>query len=336
MTAAMSDIVLSIVASMYRSENVIEEFVSRVAVCAQEITGSYEIILVNDGCPGASLQVALETARKHDKIKIIDLSRNFGHHPAMMSGLSQAAGKYVYLTNIDLEERPENLREIWGAFQNYEQKNGDGKTPVDVVYGKETERKGGFNKRVLGGSFYALFNWLSDVQLPKGQIVSRVMSRRYVDSLLQFHERDIFMQALWELAGFTQRPIPLQREEAREKSTYTIWRRLHLAVRAITSFSSKPLQLIFYAGLLISASSALLILFLVLQRWLWGGLLEGWTSVMVAVFLMGGLIIFSIGIVGIYLSRMFLEIKGRPTHIIRSVYKSSDDRYPHDARLEAN
>jgi putative glycosyltransferase len=324
---ASSTVRLSIVASMYRSELVIEEFVQRITKSARKTTDSYEIVLVNDGCPSKSLQVALSVVENHPNIKLVDLSRNFGHHAAMMAGLSQASGTYIYLTNIDLEERPENLEQIWTVFQDFERENADGKNPVDVVYGRESERKGSFSKRVLGRGFYHLFNYLSDIDLPRGQIVSRIMTRRYVDALLQFGERDIFMPALWELAGFTQMPTPLEREAPTQPTTYNLLRRIDLAVRALTSFSSKPLVMIFYAGLMISAASGIVVAALVIRR-MFGGLLEGWTSVVTLIFLMGGLIIFSIGVVGIYLSRMFLEIKARPVHIIRSIRTSAHDQDP--------
>lgn len=313
-------VVLSVVTTLYRSEAFIEEFVSRITASAQEIRAPYEIILVNDGCPADSFRVALQMLDKFPHLKLVDLSRNFGHHPAMMAGLSQARGAYVYLTNVDLEERPENLTEIWRVFMDRE------KDGVDVVYGVEADRKGSFIKRIAGGIFYPIFNFLSDIKLPTGQIVSRLMSRRYVDALLEFRERDIFIPALWELAGFRQEPTLVGRDTPAGPTTYSFVRRLELAVRAITSFSSKPLELIFYSGLLISLASALVILLLIAQKIVMGGALSGWTSLIVSLFLMNGLVIFSIGIIGIYLSRMFLEIKGRPSHIIRSVSSSADVR----------
>ena len=314
MTAAP---MLSIVATLYRSEAYIEEFIARVSVCARETGLPYEIVLVNDGCPGQSLAIATEALANFSHLKLVDLSRNFGHHPAMLAGLAESSGQYIYLTNIDLEEQPENLRDLWRVFRERETAG------VDVIYGTENSRQGSFVKRVLGGSFYPIFNFLSNVRLPKGQIVSRVMSRRYVDALLSFEERDVFLPALWELAGFVQEPLPVGRIN-HGRSTYSLGKRLALAVRAITSFSSKPLELVFYMGLCISLLSLVVIVTLVAKKLFFGGVLSGFTSIIVSLFFLNGLVIFSIGIIGIYLSRLYLEAKARPRHIVRSIRASAE------------
>ena len=309
---------LSIVTTLYKSRDCLDEFVRRITPCVNELTHSYEIILVNDGCPDGSLEVALRLYQDDAHIRVVDLSRNFGHHAAMLAGLHHSVGQYIYLTNVDLEERPENLKIIWDSYF----RNND--TEIDVMYGFEDNRQGSTVKRVLGGWFYYLFNYLSDVKLPKGQIFSRLMSRRYVDALLLYAEREIFIPGLWELAGFNQVPVAIDREEQKSQSSYSFGKRLALAVRAITSFSSKPLVYIFYIGTAISVVSALVIAYVLARKLILGVSVSGWTSLIISLYFLGGLTIFSIGVLGIYLSRVFTEIKRRPTHIVRKHYDHTE------------
>jgi putative glycosyltransferase len=156
------------------------------------------------------------------------------------------------------------------------------------------------------------------------------MKRSYVEALLQYGETELFLPAVWKDAGFRQ-----QRMAATKvfdgKSSYTFRKKLTMAIDAITSFSSKPLIGIFYLGLLSSGTAALVILYLFVQKVLWGRVFLGWTSLMAALFLIGGVIIFSIGVVGIYISKIFLEVKGRPTSLVRAIYQGERVHAPRAA-----
>jgi len=165
------------------------------------------------------------------------------------------------------------------------------------------------------------------VQLSDRDIVSRLMKRSYVNALLQYGEIELFLPAVWKDAGFMQQRI-ITTKVFDGSSSYTFRKKLTMAIDAITSFSSKPLTGIFYLGLLSSGTAALVIVYLLAQKLFWGRVFQGWTSLMAALFLIGGVIIFSIGVVGIYISKIFLEVKGRPTSLVRTIYHSGRTQAP--------
>jgi putative glycosyltransferase len=306
---------LSIVTTLYYSAPYLEEFYSRISETARKITDDYEIILVNDGSPDNSVEIAISLFEKDEKVKVIDLSRNFSHHKAVMTGLEHASGALIYSTACDLEEKPELLEKFYKEIKKNDH--------ADMIYGVQEKRKGGLFERISGSLFYTLFNMLSSDPIPPNLISSKIMSRRYVRSLVQHKEREVFLGGLLTITGYTQLSLAI-RKESKGNSTYTLRRKISLFVNAVTSFSNKPLVYIFYLGCVISAISGFTGFYLVLKRLLMGGLVVGWASVMVSVWFLGGLIIFSVGIVGIYFSKIFIEIKQRPYTIIRQIYENKE------------
>jgi putative glycosyltransferase len=190
----------------------------------------------------------------------------------------------------------------------------------DVVYGVQTRRKGGAFERWSGKWFFRVFNFLAGVRLPENATTARLMTRRFVDALLRHEEREVFIDGLWHITGFDQRPQDVVKL-GRPETSYTLRRRVALAVNAVTSFSNVPLILIFHLGLAISLLAVAYIVYLVINRFGFAVPLTGWTSVMASIWLLGGLIIVFIGVVGIYLSKLFAEVKRRPYAIIRAIYE---------------
>lgn len=306
---------LSVVASLYNSAPHLAEFHARASAAARRLTEDYEIVLVNDGSPDRSLEVALELHRQDPRVTVIDLSRNFGHHRAMMTGLAHARGDLVFLVDCDLEEEPELL----GPFADELRETG-----ADVVFGVTRRRKGGSFERLSGALFYRLFNALSSQPVAPNQAVARLMTRRYVESLLEHREREIFIAGLWALTGYVQVPVEIQKHHKGE-TAYSLRRKLALMVSSLTSFSNRPLVYIFYLGSLILALSLTMAAYLIVRKIFFGTLLTGWPSLMVTVWFLGGLSIFCIGIVGIYLSRIFTEVKHRPYTIVRAIHEHEGD-----------
>ncbi len=305
---------LSIVATLYNSAPHINAFCERAESAAKKITeNNYEIILVNDGSPDDSLQIALNLMETNPHIIVIDLSRNFGHHKAIMTGLMHAQGEYVFLIDSDLEEEPEWLIPFFKQMDTEK---------CDVVYGIQKKRKGGFFERISGEWFYRIFRLLTDINLPSNLIITRLMTRQYVHALLQHEEREVFIPGLWHITGFQQHPQYVKKHNSSE-TTYTLRRKIALFVNAITSFSNTPLISIFYVGVFILVFAGIYTGCLIINRLLFHTILNGWTSIMASVWLLGGLIISFIGIIGIYLSKVFSEIKRRPYTIVRQIYKSS-------------
>jgi putative glycosyltransferase len=304
---------LSIVTTLYYSASYLQEFYERISVEARKITDNYEIIFVNDGSPDNSLDIVLSFYGKDENVKVIDLSRNFGHHKAMMTGLANAKGQLVFLIDSDLEEEPELLSHFYSELKS---------SGSDVVYGVQQIRKGSFFEKLTGKIFYQVFNWLSSYPVPPNLITARLMSQRYVKSLVEHKDREIFLAGLWAITGFVQVPLVVKKH-SKGHSNYKLGKKVSILVNSITSFSNKPLVFIFYLGCIILLFSSVAAVDLIIRRIFFGVLLAGWPSLIVSIWLLGGLNIFCIGVVGIYLSKVFIETKQRPYTVVREIYERS-------------
>lgn len=302
---------LSIVTTLYCSAPYLEEFYARACAVAEKVASDFEIIFVNDGSPDNSLEIALSIYQKDPRVRLIDLSRNFGHHKAMMTGLNHARGDMIFLLDSDLEEEPELLERFYDELKV---------SGADVIFGVQQKRKGHYFERISGALFFKVFNLLSTHPIPPNHLTARLMTRNYVTALLRHREREFVMSGLWALTGFNQIPIAV-RKHHNSASTYSLGRKFSHLVNAITSFSSKPLVLIFYLGCFISLVSSIAAIDLIIRKILFGTLLEGWASLIVSIWLLGGLTIFCLGVIGIYISKVFIEVKQRPYTIIREVYE---------------
>ncbi|RAP37471.1 glycosyl transferase [Legionella quinlivanii] len=306
---------LSIVATLYKSENYINEFYQRATDSARQLAGDdYEIIFVNDGSPDNSLELAVQLTQTDKHIVVIDLSRNFGHHKAIRAGLEHSTGELVFLIDSDLEEEPEWL------ISFSEQMNTD---KADVIYGVQRKRKGGWFERWSGALYYRILNWLIHIDHPRNITTARLMTRRYVNALLSHKELESVISCLWVITGFNQCSQTVDKH-SKNSSTYGLLKKLSHSVNAVTSFSAAPLYLISIFGFIVFLSSVVYASTLIINRFLMSVALDGWTSIMVSIWLLGGLIISFIGIIGIYLAKIFSETKQRPYVIIRNIYGKSD------------
>jgi putative glycosyltransferase len=303
---------LSIVTTMYRSAPYLREFHARVSAAAGSLTDDYEILFVNDGSPDEALDVALQLQAGDQRVRIVDLSRNFGHHQAMWTGLQQARGDQVFLIDCDLEEDPAWLK----LFAERRAATG-----ADVVYGVQERRGGSCLERWSGQVAYKLFNALSDDQLPENLLTVRLMSRRYLDALLRHTEVTFTIAGLWARTGFLQVSVPLHKGR-RDKPTYSVFLRARVLVHAITAFSDRPLLYVFYLGLVILLGAALVSAALLARQLFFGALLGGWPSLMLSIWFLGGVIIFCQGILGAYLARVYREVKHRPISLIREIHEN--------------
>ncbi|SFQ49236.1 putative glycosyltransferase [Variovorax sp. OK605] len=302
---------LSIVATLYQSERYIAEFCARAGAAAHGLVGEdYEIVLVNDGSPDRSLEVAVELTARDSHVVVVDLSRNFGHHKAMMTGLEASTGERVFLIDSDLEEEPEWLIPFAQAM------HADGS---DVVFGVQDARKGGAFERFTGSVFYKLFRLLTGIVQPDNIVTARLMTRRYVDALLLHRERELNIGGLWIITGFRQTRRQVEKH-ATSPTTYSLSRKISHLVNAVTSFSSLPLVFTFYSGLLISLSAVVYILHLLARYFSASSPPDGYTSIVASIWLFSGLIIFFIGVQGIYIAKIFSEVKQRPYTIVRQIH----------------
>lgn len=301
---------LSIVTTLYKSSPYIEEFHRRASGAARRITDDYEIVMVDDGSPDNSLDIACAIALNDNHVRVVELSRNFGHHKALMTGLDYADGELCLLIDSDLEEDPEALGQFYEKLQS---------SDIDVVYGYQRARKGGWLERLTGKIVYDIFDLLLPYKIPLNAMTIRLMRKEYVDALCRYREQQTVIGGLWVIAGFKQIGIPLAKQ-SRSSPTYSAWHRWTVLIDSLTSFSEVPLIAIFYLGIVISALSGLIGLVLLTEKIFFRRLLEGWVSVMLSVWFLGGILIFCIGLIGIYISKIFIETKGRPYTIIRRVH----------------
>lgn len=300
---------------MYKSERFLDEFLRHCFDALATINiDNYEIIFVNDGSPDNSLNKILEIKGDNEKIIVIDLSRNFGHHYAIMAGLSYSKGDLVFLIDCDLEVSPKHLITFYNTFNE--------KSNCDVIYGVQEKRKGGIIEKSIGGLFYKLFNHLTEIKIQTNILTERLMNRKYVEELIIMGDKNIFLAGMMQWIGFNQIPITITKGTRIGKPTYTFQKRLSLSLQAITSFSSYPLILLFKVGILISVISSL-----------WGGynlinkffypdvILSGFTSIIVLLLFSLGLIMSSLGIIGVYISKLYNQTKDRQTYIVKDIYK---------------
>lgn len=301
---------ISIVTTLYKSEGYIKEFYSRMSAEVQKITNDYEIIFVNDGSPDNSFEVVNRFIENDHKVKLIDLSRNFGHHQAVMAGLEYSCGQHVFLIDSDLEEPPEDLGLFWDKIKS--------DSSIDVVYGVQEKRRGGWFERLSGHMFYVLFNYLSGLRVSRSQITSRLMSRRYVMSLQLFPEREFIAVGVWSLAGFKQVPL-FVKKGSKGGTSYSLFKKIEMMSNAIISFSDYPLLLIFRLGLMITLLAVFALVYIIMGYMLSGESIAGWRSLIVSIWFFGGVTLMCLGVIGRYLGKVFIEVKQRPRVVIRQI-----------------
>lgn len=303
---------LSIVTTMYMSEPYVLEFYRRARAAADKITPDVEIIFVDDGSPDAALQQAVSLLDSDPCVRVIQLSRNFGHHKAMMTGLAHATGDLVFLIDSDLEEDPALLEPFYEKLIS---------TGADVVFGCHARRPGGWLRNFGPKIHYRASALLCDPPLHENTLTVRLMTADYVRSLVQHQERELSIAGLWQITGFYQVPMSVNKAW-KGTTTYTFRRKVATLVDNVTSFSNKPLVFIFYLGAAIFIISSSAAGYLIIDRIFFRALQAGWASVIVSIWMLGGVTIFCIGLVGIYVSKVFIETKQRPYTIIRRIYGS--------------
>jgi putative glycosyltransferase len=301
---------LSIVTTLYKSGPYVEEFHRRASEAAQRITDDFEIVMVDDGSPDNSLDIACTIARSDRRVRIVELSRNFGHHKALMTGLDNARGELCFLIDSDLEEDPALLGKFHDTMQS---------SDCDVVFGCEASRQGSTLKSKGGAIAWNLIDRLLSIEVPRNHCTVRLMRREYVDALLLHRESNTVIGGLWVITGFRQIGAVISKEHRKETS-YSFLLRFAGLLNAITSFSTVPLNLMVSFGMIVSFVSFAFGIFVVLRRLVHNSA-AGWASLIVSIWFVGGTIVFCLGVIGIYISKIFIETKNRPYTIVRRVHE---------------
>lgn len=305
---------LSVVSTLYKSRVFLEDFLTETIDAIRKLNiEDFEIIFVNDGSPDDSLPFLIQKKANIPQIKIIDLSRNFGHHYAMQVGLQYAKGDFVFLIDNDLEVSPSFLIECFNEMNSHQD--------LDVVYGFQEVRKGKFIENIGGSIFWSLLNKFSDVKVPKNILTERLMKREYVDSLLTLGDANLFLGGMMYWTGYHQKGLSVRKRTRKGESTYSLTKRMELMIQAITSFSGKPLEYLFYLGLLITSTSIGAIIYIVIKKIIYGDTVQmGWTSLITLNVLILGILSTFLGLIGIYIFKIFKQVQGRPNAIIKRIY----------------
>lgn len=298
---------------MYRSRPFLEQFLAECLQALSEVKCvQFEILLVNDGSPDDSLAYALERRVDISQLVVVDLSRNFGHHHAIQAGLRHARGKLIFLIDCDLEVSPLVLPEFYHKLRE---------SGCDVVFGYQEARKGGLFEQITGDLFWKGFNLLSDTKIPENITTERLMTTRYVEALLQMGDRNLFLGGMMGWTGFHQIGLPVVKKQRLGQSTYTFMRRLGLMINAISSFSAQPLVWLFNIGVAITLLSFTFAFYLIFRKLVFDDALLGFTSMMTVMMLSLGILTTAMGVLGIYLGKVFNQVQNRPTYIVRDIYR---------------
>ena len=304
---------ISIVSTLYRSRPFLERFLAGCLAALKDIRcTSFEIVLVNDGSPDDSLSYVLERRNDIPQLVIVDLSRNFGHHHAIQAGLALSRGALVFLIDCDLEVAPSVLVEFCAKRRE---------TGCDLVYGYQEVRKGGWFEQISGGLFWKGFNLLSETRIPENAVTERIMTRRFVDSLLRLGDRNLFLGGMMSWTGFVQIGLCVGKKQRDGPSSYTPIKRLRLMVNAVSSFSAQPLIWLFNGGVVITLVSFASVVYLVMRKLIFDDTLLGFTSIMALMMLTLGIMTTALGLVGIYMGKVFNQVQNRPTYIIKDVIR---------------
>ena len=306
---------LSVVTTLYKSKNFLEIFLKEISSAIETLAiEDFELVFVNDDSPDDSVTYLLKRKKDISQIKIIDLSRNFGHHYAIQAGLNYASGEYVFLIDNDLETPPSILVDFFNEIKK--------ENTLDVVYGYQEARKGNFIEKKAGSIFWVLINKLSDTKIPHNILTERLMTKQYVNELLRLQDANLFIGGMFYWVGFNQKGISVKKGQREGASTYSVKRRAELMLQAITSFSGKPLEWLFYIGITISFFSFLFLVYLAIQKIIHQDEVQlGWTSIVAINVLILGIISTFLGLIGIYIFKIFKQVQGRPNAIIKKIYE---------------
>jgi dolichol-phosphate mannosyltransferase len=298
---------LSIVAPMLDEEGTAQAFCDRVRSALDGLP--WELVVVDDGSTDATPQILARNALGDERVKVVTLSRNFGHQTAITAGLDHAAGDVVVMIDSDLQDPPElipTMIEHWRAGS-------------DVVYATRTDRTGESHfKLATARWFYRLMSKVSDVPLAQNSGDFRLLDRRALDALLAMRERNRYLRGMTAWVGFTQTALPYRREARHAGETkYPLRKMVRFALDAIASFSHAPLQIATVAGFVFAALAFLAIPVAIVLRFFGGGFVPGVTTTVVAVLLLGGIQLMAIGMIGEYVGRIYDEVKRRPLYVVR-------------------
>lgn len=299
---------ISVVIPVYGCKAALHELHDRLVQSLSEITNDYEIILVNDSCPQGSWEVIKELCETDKKVVGINLSRNFGQIRAITAGLANASGDYVVVMDCDLQDRPEEIVNLYNKLNE----------GYDVVFARRKKRRDPFFKKLLSKMFYKMYNYFTGGIYDSSLCNFSISRRCVIYNYLTMREQNRAFTMFIKWMGFRQAAIDVKHDERYEgKSSYSLSKRFKLASEIITAQSNKPLILSTRIGFTISFLAFVYIIYLVIRYFAKGISVSGWTSTIVSIYFVGGLLLLNLGVIGLYIGYIFDEVKNRPIYIIK-------------------
>lgn len=304
----MNNPCISVVSPVYKGEKMVAELVRRNVEAVSTITDSYEIILVNDASPDRSWNEICKQCNDNKNVKGINLSRNFGQHYAITAGLSYAKGDWIVVMDCDLQDRPEEIPNLYRKAQE----------GYDIVYARRRERKDKFLKRMSSVLHHKIFNWLSGLKTDNAIANFGIYNRAVIDEFNKMPEKARSFPSLIQYLGFKESVIDVEHAERAEgKSSYNLHKLLKLSFDIIISNSNKPLRMAVGIGFGMSAVSFLLALYNLLAKLIGIIQVDGFTTTVFSIWFVGGILLFVMGILGLYVGKIFDQVKGRQLFIVR-------------------
>lgn len=299
---------LSLIVPVLNEEESIAPFIEAVDRHLAELPAALEIVFIDDGSTDRTIDEIQRARQTDERVCYLKLSRNFGKEAAMTAGLEHAHGDAIIPMDVDLQDPPELILEFFRLWQE----------GYDTVYGIRRDRNEDTpSKRASAGMFYRIFNWLSHTEIPSNAGDFRLMDRKVVEALNKLTERNRFMKGMFAWPGFSSIGVEYSRPARYAGHTkWNIWKLWNFALDGLTGFSTWPLRVWSYFGLTIAFFSLLYMVFIILRTMIYGVELPGYASIMTAVMFFGSIQLISIGVLGEYIGRLYVEAKGRPVYII--------------------
>lgn len=301
---------ISVVIPVYGCPEALPNLYERLVKTLERITKSFEIILVNDGCPKNSWKQIEKICKQDNRIKGIKLSRNFGQHHATNCGIEYSKGDYVVLMDCDLQDKPEAIIDLYESINE----------GYDVVFSRRKDRKDSKLTLWLSRNFYNIYNYFTDSRYDFEVGNLSITNRKVVEEYKKISDKNkVFINYLsW--MGFKTKTIDIDGGERFEgKSSYTFGKKINLAIEEITSQSNKPLKLLIKVGLCVALLGFVFLIVQIIRYFIYKNISEGWTSIIAVILLMGGIIVISLGGVGIYIGNIFNQIKGVPEYMVDEI-----------------
>lgn len=308
---------ISVVVPVYGCRKALPELCRRTSQAIKGMGFDYEIILVDDHCPQDSWEEIEHQCALDPHVVGVRLSRNFGQIRAITAGLELARGEWVVVMDCDLQDRPEAIPELYAKAQE----------GYDVVFARRVERKDTGITKLLSRAFYKVYEYFTDGDYDASLCNFSISKRIVIENYLRMpeHNRGYTMFIKW--LGFRQTSIDIEGDERFEgKSSYNFSKKMHMAFELITAQSNKPLRFAINIGFFIAFLAFLYLLYVVITHLLGGETLAGWTSTIASIYLMGGLTLAAVGVVGIYVGNIFTEVKGRPLYVVAEILNGKDEQ----------